>query len=360
MRAGRPSFTDSKPGVPPLPGSLLCRARPVLLGLVAGLLVSAGCASAPPASAPPDPVRAAQALLPGWSYPAGDTVRVVTYNLEHFVDAFDSPYVDAEREDNPDPAEVDRRQRLFAGALRALDADVIALQEVEGEGIVRALVDSLVPDLGYRFVASADDADWYQNVVVISRLPLGPLTTFADAVTPLPGVADGAGRPDATDLANHRLFAVDVYARPGYAFTLVAAHLKAGRSARDEAWRTGQAALLHAWLGQRFAGGPGAGGAGAANVVLAGDLNAVPGSPSFAALLNADGALGPVRLSDPLVGTSARSHPARAPERRLDHVLVSGGVAPEVVPGSARVAEGGAAALSDHLPVVLDLVARDR
>lgn len=309
----------------------------------------AGCA---PASS--DAVRDAQALLPGYAYPPSDTVRLATYNLEHFVDAFDSPYVSAQREDAPDPADLARRHRLFVDALRALDADVLSLQEVEGEGLVRALVDSLAPELGYRFVASADDADWYMNVVVLSRLPLGPLTTFADAVTPIPGHTDAAGRPDATDLANHRLVAVDVYARPSATLTVVAAHLKAGRSGRDEAWRTGQAGLLHAWLGQRFADPD------AADVVLAGDLNAIPGSPSFAALLNADGALGPVRFSDPLSLASAFTHPADRPQRRLDHILVSEGAEPDVVTGSASVVRPvpEPERLSDHLPVVLDLVVR--
>ncbi|MGB3542469.1 endonuclease/exonuclease/phosphatase family protein [Rubrivirga sp.] len=324
----------------------------LLVGL-AGLAALAGCSTAGPVT---DPVRGATALLPGYAYPAGDTVRVATYNLEHFVDAFDSPYIGARRESEATVLEVDARNRLAVDALRALDADVVALQEVEGEGLVRALVDSLAPDLGYRFVASADDADWYMNVVVLSRLPLGPLTTFADAATPIPGFQDDDGRPEATDLANHRLLAVDVYARPGYTFTLVAAHLKAGRSARDEAWRTGQAGLLHAWLGQRF-GDP-----DAANVVFAGDLNAIPGTPSFDALLNADRALGPVRFQDPLAGTSAFSHPADDPVRRLDHVLVSDGAAPEAVPGSAAVVSPieDARRLSDHLPVVLEVVARDR
>ena len=302
-----------------------------------------------------DPVRAAQALLPGYAYPADDTVRVATFNLEHFVDAYDDPYVSARRESEVDTAGVGRKHRLFAEALRALDADVLALQEVEGEGVIRALVDRLVPEMGYRFVASADDADWYQNVVVLSRLPLGPLTTFADAATPIAGSVDDEGRPEVSDMINHRLFAVDVYARPDYAFTLAAAHLKAGRSPRDEAWRTAQAALLHAWLGQRFPD------PAAANVLLAGDLNAVPGSPSFGAILNADGALGPVRLGDPLAGVEALSHPADDPQRRLDHVLVSGGAMPELVPGSARVAVPlpEPRRLSDHLPVVVDLVARD-
>lgn len=323
-----------------------------------GVSLGPGCASAPPPTSGPDAVRAAQALLPGYAYPAGDTVRIATFNLEHFVDAFDDPYVGARRESEADPVQVAEKHRLFAEALRALDADVLSLQEVEGEALLRALVDSLVPDLGYRFVASADDGDWYQNVVVISRLPLGPLTTFADATTPLPGQFDDAGRPEATDLINHRLFVVDVYARPDYAFSLVAAHLKAGRGERDEAWRTGQADLLHAWLGQRFRSG-----ADAAHVLIAGDLNATPGSPSFAAILNADGARGPVRFADPLDGAGAYSYPADAPRRRLDHVLVSEGAAADVVPGSVRVEVSVTPSperLSDHLPVVLDLVARDR
>lgn len=321
----------------------------------------ASCASVSPptlSAASNDAVHSAQALLPDYAYPAGDTVRVATYNLEHFVDAFDDPYVDASRESTPDPAAVAEKHRLFAEALRALDADVLSLQEVEGEGLIRALVDSLVPDLGYRFIASADDADWYQNVVVLSRLPLGPLTTFADAVTPIPGQRDDDGRPAATDLINHRLFVVDVYAQPGYTFSLAAAHLKAGRSDRDAAWRTGQAGLLHAWLGERFGDD-----ADDANVLIAGDLNALPSGASFEALLNASGARGPVRFSDPLASTATFSHPADAPTRRIDHVLVSEGIQPEMVPGSARVVVPIAPnpeRLSDHLPVVLDLVARDR
>ena len=323
------------------------------------LLVLAGCAAAPPApeasgAQAPDPVRAATALLPGYAYPPGDTVRVATFNAEHFVDLHDDPYIGAERESAPDAPALRQRHRLFADALRRMDDDVVALQEVEGEGEIRALLDSLAPELGYRFVASADDADWYMNVVVISRLPLGPLTSFADAATPVPGFTADGGAPEATDLANHRLLAVDVYARPGYAFTLVAAHLKAGRGERNEAWRTGQAALLHAWLGQRFGSR-----APQANVLLAGDLNAVPGSPSFAALVNASGAYGPVRFSDPLPAAGAYTHPADDPQRRLDHVLVSAGAAPETVGARVAVPVPEPRRLSDHLPIVLTLVARD-
>lgn len=331
------------------------------LAVLSLVLVLAGCSATAPLEAQPapasgaDPVRAAQALLPGYAYPISDTVRVATFNLEHFVDLYDNPYIRNAREDAPDAAALRQRHGLFADALRAMDADVIALQEVEGEGLIRSLVDSLVPEMGYRFVASADDADWYQNVVVISRLPLGLLTTFADAVTPIPGSTDDEGRPEATDMVNHRLFAVEVYARPGYSFTLAAAHLKAGGGERNEAWRSASAALLHAWLGQRYGAR-----APQANVLLAGDLNSIPGTASFAALLNAEGALGPVRLRDPLAGTGQLSHPSDDPQRRLDHVLVSAGAAPEAVGAEVVAPVASPQRLSDHLPVVLTLIARDR
>jgi endonuclease/exonuclease/phosphatase family metal-dependent hydrolase len=325
------------------------------------LAALAGCSAAPVSpeasgetASGADPVRAATALLPGYDYPPGDTVRVATFNLEHFVDLYDDPYIDAERESAPDAEALRQRHRLFVDALRAMDADVVSLQEVEGEGEIRALLDSLAPDLGYRFVASADDADWYMNVVVISRLPLGPVTSFADAATPIPGFTADDGAPEATDLASHRMIAVDVYARPDYAFTLLAAHLKAGRGDRNEAWRTGQAALFHAWLGQRFGAA-----APEANVLLAGDLNAIPGTPSFDALLNASGDYGPVRLSDPLPGAGAFTHPADDPQRRLDHVLPSAGAAPEVIGVEVPLPIRAPARLSDHLPVVMTLVARD-
>jgi endonuclease/exonuclease/phosphatase family metal-dependent hydrolase len=114
---------------------------------------------------------------------------------------------------------------------------------------------------------------------------------------------------------------------------------------------------MHAWLGQRYGDA-----AFDANVLVAGDLNATPGSPSLGALVNAAGAFGPVSLRDPLSGTgeAGLTHPSDAPERRLDYVLVSDGAAGELVPGSAKVLRPeGAATLSDHLPVVVDLVARE-
>lgn len=336
-----------------LPSSLL------LLAFACAAVLLAGCTSLRPGPASPAAsdcgLLAAATLPPDYRYPPGDTFSVATWNVEHFVDANDDPYIDNDRENAAPP--LAGRDTLFAQVLRALDADVVVLQEFESAPFARVLVDSLVPDLGYRFVAGHESLNWYQNVVVLSRLPLGTLQTFATVVTPIEGTTDDAGRPAATSLINHRLWTTTVQARPGYAFTLVGAHLKAGGGARNAGWRRGQVRLLHSALARERRVCP------VANVLIAGDLNMLADSPERTLLLNQDGALGPAQFVDPLEGTGALTHPAEAPERQLDYLLPSETMQPEIVEGSVRVAQplerAAQARASDHLPVVGRFVAKE-
>ena len=77
--------------------------------------------------------------------------------------------------------------------------------------------------------------------------------------------------------------------------------------------------------------------------VVAGDLNEEPGGPTWRTLLR--------HLNDVTAGIGP-TFPARRPRRRLDAVLVTGGLT-----GSAArvVRDDGTAGASDHLPVVVDL-----
>ncbi|MEM8560406.1 MAG: endonuclease/exonuclease/phosphatase family protein, partial [Bacteroidota bacterium] len=295
----------------------------VLVGLV-------GCGG-PAVLTPSDALDAAQALPRGFAYPDHDTVRVVTYNVENFIDAYDDPYIDNDREDAPDPDAVAEKARLLAEAVRALDADVLSIQEIESEQQLKLLADALFPEMGYQFFASTESPSWYQNVVVMSRLPLGPLTSFADVWTPIEGQTNEDGTPASTSLVNHRLFAVEVRARPDYTFTLVAAHLKAGRGERNEGWRLGQIDLLNAHLTTL---GPDA------NVIVAGDLNLLPDSREYARLTSTPAmdtlAVRPLPLVDPLATRRARTpaltftHPSDDPSRQLDYLLVSDTMRPEL------------------------------
>lgn len=328
--------------------------RPTRLVLLALLLTLSSCASTrtdqPPAAT--CMAGAGTVVPPGFTYGATDTFSVATWNAEHFVDPFDDPYVDATREN--DAAAMGGRLPAFEAVVRALDADVLVLQEVESPAFVLALADSLVPDLEYRFVAGPTSLSWYQNVVVLSRLPLGVVQTFSSAWSPIEGSTDAAGLPEASSLINHRLWIAEVLARPGYSFHLVGAHLKAGRGARNEGWRRGQIRLLHATLAQLAARCP------SADVLVAGDLNALVGSDELALLLNADRSASPVAFFDPLPD-SAYTHPADAPVRRLDYLLPSVTMAPAFVDGSAQVLHPlppeAQRRASDHLPVVARFVA---
>lgn len=90
--------------------------------------------------------------------------------------------------------------------------------------------------------------------------------------------------------------------------------------------------------------GPGAGGSGSPLVVV-GDLNELPGSPSWRALEAAG-------LVDAAAGAGP-TFPAARPAQRIDAVLVGYGLGVT----EARVLDDPAArAASDHLPVLVDLV----
>jgi endonuclease/exonuclease/phosphatase family metal-dependent hydrolase len=300
---------------------------------------------------------AATALPEGFRYPAGDSLRVATWNVEHFVDQYDDPYIDADREDEP-RAGTDERVGRFVEAVRRLDADVLVLQEFESAAFAERLADERFPDMNYRFFAGTESRDWYMNVVLMSRVPLGVVESYAGVTTPIEGQTTDEGEPAAQAFTNNRLWSADVLARPGYTFTLAGLHLKAGRGARNAAWRTGQIRFLRHRLSRRLAARPDA------NLLVAGDFNSLPDSPELQMLLGDGDAAPHLRLIDPLAGRQTFTHPADDPERQLDYILVNEQMRPELVRGSVRVASplapSAQAATSDHLPVVATIVADEQ
>jgi endonuclease/exonuclease/phosphatase family metal-dependent hydrolase len=300
------------------------------------------------------------ALPPDYDYPERDTVRVATWNLEHFVDGHDNPYIRADREDDP-PATMDARVDRVVKALRRMDADLVVLQEVESEAFLQTIAREQLADLGYRFATSTESPSWYMNVVLLSRYPLGVVRNYADVVTPIAGQKADNGAPAAQSLTNHRLWMADVRLGPRQTWTLAGAHLKAGRSAEDRAWRVGQIRFLHTEAARLLADRPDA------PLLVAGDLNALADSPELRLLLNTPDRPAPdsltaadtprrARFTDPLAGRPTHTHPSDAPARQLDYLLPNTALADRLVDGSMHVAQplspDSMAATSDHLPVV--------
>lgn len=332
-------------------------ARSLLLGCCTALLLS--CTT----EAPPDP-SAGMALPSDYDYPNDDTVRVTTWNLEHFVDRHDNPYIDARQEDQPGD-DLSRRIERVASALEQMDADLIVLQEAESEAFLQQISRERLDDLGYRFATSTESPSWYMNVVLLSRYPLGVVRNYADVVSPIEGQRADNGEPAAQSLTNHRLWMADVRIRPDETWSVVGAHLKSGRDARDRGWRVGQIRFLHAELARLTEDRP------EAPILVAGDLNSLADSPELRLLLNDPDRPAPdslqtgvtprrVQFTDPLTGRSTPTHPSDDPTQQLDYLLPNMPLTNRLVEGSVHVARplppDSMAATSDHLPVTASFV----
>ena len=255
---------------------------------------------------------------PGPDQPA-IPVRLVTFNVHHGVGEDD-------RHDLP----------RLASVLASVDADVICLQEVDrnfgdrSEDVDQALLLSRALDMQLAWGPTIDDprggdqpARQYGNAL-LSRLPL-----LISDVHPLPGT----GEPRS---ALRTMIELD-----GGTLWVTATHLTT-TSAEERAAQVAALAALH---GDEMAAG-----------VLVGDFNARPGAPELAVLRE--------RFTDAWTAAPKRgdqagwrfwhrdeggTHPASAPNRRIDQVWLSAGVTVT----SAEVLDAGGA--SDHLPLVVDL-----
>ena len=292
---------------------------------------------------------------PLWYNPANfDTVKVMSWNVEHFVDDIDNPYIDNGRENNP-PENMPERRELFAEIIKKADADVVVLQEFESDSYAMKLAEDYFPEMGYQVFAGHESNDWYMNVVVMSRIPLGFFHSYATANTHIIGQLDEDGNPASQTFINNRMWTTEVLVSPDYQFSLTGVHLKAGRGERNENWRLGQMNLLRAHYKQLLSLNPDQ------NILAVGDFNSTPDSDEFQAFL---GTGTDVEFIDPLAGTNVFSHPADSAFWRIDHILPNVNIQPEIIgdtvllnyffsPDSMEMA-------ADHLPMSVQIIARDQ
>ena len=318
--------------------------------LITTFILSA-CSSTDQLIQPASPVTEWESVAtPTW-YDASmhDTISVVTWNIEHFVDDYDSPYIDNDRENEP-PENMGVRRELFADAIKKMDADIVVLQEVESAAYMQVFSEEYFPELNYRYFTGRESNDWYMNVVVMSRIPLGILYSYANPETYVLGEEDDEGRVQRQNFTNNRMLSVDVMVSEDYGFLLTGLHLKAGRGERNENWRIGQIDLLRDHYQYLTILHPDK------RILVAGDLNILPGDREFLHLLGN----GTPLFVDPLAGADSFTHTADNPERQLDHLLPNQQMMEDLVPGSAEVLMPFdpqiMRTISDHLPVIARFV----
>ncbi len=292
-----------------------------------------------------------------------DVVRIATFNVANLFDDKDDPRLAGQYEDMNSvkpKGELDG----VAAAIRAIDADVLVMEEIESQEVLTWFRDNYLSDMGYTSAISIDAGDPRGiEQGVLSRFPMVEATVWPRM--PLKGVhPKGADEPEGTPLVFHRSpFKVDVIVPAGarenprdYDFTVFAIHAKSGRNSAY--WREAEAAGTVNLVQTAVSDDPGR------NVVVMGDFNAVQTDASFR-----------VFVGSGLIDLFADRRPDEASTtthesgRSIDHILVNAAMMPEVIRDSRFVfgtparpegvdyrtypAPKGYA--SDHYPVVVDI-----
>jgi endonuclease/exonuclease/phosphatase family metal-dependent hydrolase len=107
-------------------------------------------------------------------------LKIASYNVLNLFDAVDDPYHNDDSTGPKPRAEMER----VAKQIRELDADIVALQEVENRGYLERFVSVFLADMGYQVVLFEGNDKRGIDVAVLSRLPVGPVTSYRHVVFP--------------------------------------------------------------------------------------------------------------------------------------------------------------------------------
>jgi endonuclease/exonuclease/phosphatase family metal-dependent hydrolase len=295
------------------------------------------------------------ALLLCAQFAGAETFRVATYNVEGYLG-------DATQSRSAKPVEAKAKIRE---SIRALNPEVLALQEMGGTNALLELRDSLKAEgLDFPYWEHVAGFDTNIHVAVLSKFPFTARRPHTDDSFLLSGRRFRVSRGFAE---------VDVQVNANYSFTLITAHLKSKRAVAqaDEAeLRLEEAKVLRETIDARLAANPNA------NLVVLGDFNDTKDSASTKAVIGR----GKLKLVDTRPAerngdNTPSSNPAWEPRNvswthyygkedtysRIDFLLISPSLAREWVASETYVLtlpNWGVG--SDHRPLVATFEAEDK
>lgn len=288
---------------------------------------------------PPGPAPALDAEL-------GDRVRIATFNVRRFFDTVcESGRCDpGDYEALPSQAVFDARAAQLADAIRRLEADVLALQEVETQACLDALITRLGDAMPHGVLGELHTAASV-DVAILSRTPIETVTGHRDR--------EPLTRPDGTITTFSReLLEVHVHAETGAHVVVFAAHFRS-KSDDDPGRRLAEAQVAGRVVTALAAAQPDA------LVVLAGDLNDTPDSPPLLALTTDAGL---IRVADDLPIAQQATYRYQGRGQAIDHLLLAPTPAAIRVPRSSRAWQEAGAGWggSDHFALTSELATPPR
>lgn len=266
-------------------------------------------------------------------------LRVATYNVENLFDDIDDPYA------NDDGAEPKPRADLeqVAAVIRTLQADVLALQEVESRGYLERFVEVFLPDQGYRHIVHYEGNDTRGiDVALVSKEPIGKVVSHRHLTF--------AGPNERPQKFSRDVLAVEIHPIASKPFEVWVLHLKSNSDGRKyaEPVRLAEAIQLRKLLDERLTRDP------HARIVVCGDCNDTPDSATISTLVG----VGETALQTAWqqIPESHRVSYHREPYRSLiDFVFWSRPFIEHYAPISYRLAATDAdQSGSDHFPVIVE------
>ena len=156
------------------------------------------------------PYKSAMVTPVDYEYTDQETFSIISWNVEHFVDSHDDPYINNRREDSGNDS-MGNRLSYLVDSLKQADADIVVLQEFESAKFLRDIAEKHLPDMGYMYFADAPSHTWYMNVVVMSRFPMGVMYSYGNVTTPVLNWKDEQVNAESLNRFNTRSWSIGVY-----------------------------------------------------------------------------------------------------------------------------------------------------
>ena len=112
---------------------------------------------------------------------AKGAIRLATYNLMNFFDS--DPLTRTHNEGDPAPIKPQEEREAVAAGIHAVDADIIAFEEVESLAVLKAFRDKYLGTMGYQYaeLVESEDPRGIDNAV-LSRFPIVKTESYNDRI----------------------------------------------------------------------------------------------------------------------------------------------------------------------------------
>jgi len=262
--------------------------------------------------------------------------RVLTWNVQNLFDDRNDPEFD---DDVLTTSAMNAKIASIARVLESVDADFVALQEVENLRVLD-LLNAAVPSLGYTERDLRDGFDGRGiDVAFLARTPVTMVASHIGERFP--------GAPGDEETYFFARDAFEVFTTPGgHPITVMNVHFRSQLDGGDER-RLAEALQARRIADRRLA-------LGVERMLIVGDCNDQPGSDVYDALVVGDGM---VDLTTRIPSSDRWTFVFRGARQQLDYAFANPALVEEVA--NVRILHGPEVdAASDHQPVVVDFVLR--